>query len=381
MTMTRRSLARAAVLAWIGVAAFPARGTASDPFNGVAEKVNQKLVKLFGAGGFRGVTNYGTGILISPDGHILTCASQMLESSELVVHLADGRRMRAGVLVVEPELDVALLKLKVEGKRPDEPTGLDLPYFDVVEAAKRPLAHPGDWVLGFSNEFEIAMRDEPVSVQRGVIAAYDKMHGRRGIFDFPYTGNVYVIDAITNNPGAAGGALTDRKGNLLGIIGKEIKNALSETWMNYAVPIGSEVEIKDGDKPVRISIPKFVELGMRGQYKPVKRPEVVSGPGGYHGIRFVPNVLERTPPYVEEVTPDSPAAKAGIRVDDLVSFIDGEPIYSIKSFHEAMKKTRPGMRVRFDVRRGDNLETVEVELGEYPPKPQPTPPAAEPKKP
>lgn len=376
-----RTLVRSAALACVGLAAVTASGRASDPFNAVCEKVNQRLVKLFGAGGFRGVANYGTGILISPDGHILTCASQMLESSELVVHLADGRRMRAGVIVVEPELDIALLKIKVEGKKPDEPTGLDLAYFDIAEAAKRPAAKPGDWVLAFSNQFEIAMRDEPMSVQRGVIAAYDRMHGRRGIFDFPYTGDVYIIDAITNNAGAAGGAITDRKGNLLGIIGKEVKNALSETWMNYAVPVGAEVEVKDGDKAVKISIPKFAELGMRGQYKPVKRPEVVTGPGGYHGIRFVPNVLERTPPYVEEVEPGSPAAKAGIRVDDLISFIDGEPIYSIKSFHEAIKKTRPGMRVRFDVRRGDNLETIEVDLAEHPPKAQPTPPAPGPKKP
>ena len=374
--MRRTLIVFVAVLGTLTGAARPA--SADDPFHEVAEKVNQKLVKLFGAGGFRGIANYGTGILISPDGHILTCASQMLESSEIVVHLSDGRRMRAGVLVVEPELDIALLKIKVEGKKPDEPTGLDLAYFDLAEAAKRPKAQPGDWVLGFSNEFEIAMRDEPVSVQRGVIAAYAKLHGRRGIFDFPYTGDVYVIDAITNNPGAAGGALTDRKGNLLGVIGKEIKNALSETWMNYAIPVGAEVEVKDGDKTVTISIPKFVELGMKGQYKPVKRPEVASGPGGFHGIRFVPNVLERTPPYVEEVEPGSPAAKAGIRVDDLISFIDGEPVYSIKSFHEAIKKTRPGMKVRLDVRRGDNLETIELELGEFPTKPAAP---AEPKKP
>jgi serine protease Do len=368
-----------AAVALAALAAAPGAAAASDPFDKVALQVNQKLVKLFGAGGFRGITNYGTGILISPDGHILTCAGQMLESSEIVVHLADGRRMRAALLVVEPELDIALVKIKVEGKKPEEPTGLDLPYYDIAEAAKRPRAQPGDWVLGFSNLFEIAMRDEPMSVQRGVIAAYAKMHGRRGIFDFPYTGDVYVIDAITNNPGGAGGALTDRKGNLLGIIGKEIKNALSETWMNYAIPVGAEVEVKDGDKLVKISIPKFVELGMKGEYKPVKRPEAATGPGGYHGIRFVPNVLERTPPYVEDVLPGSPAAKAGIRVDDLISFIDGEPIYSIKSFHDAIKKTRPGMKVRFDVRRGDNLETVEIDLAEHPPKqPQPTP--AEPKK-
>ncbi|MGL4419258.1 MAG: PDZ domain-containing protein, partial [Gemmataceae bacterium] len=68
----------------------------------------------------------------------------------------------------------------------------------------------------------------------------------------------------------------------------------------------------------------------------------------------------------------SPAAKAGIRVDDLVSFLDGEPIYSIKTFQEAIKKTRPGQKVRMDVRRGENLQSIEFELGEYPKAPTPS---------
>ena len=190
-----------------------ASASAADPFHKVTDEVNPKLVKLFGAGGFRGIANYGTGILISPDGHILTSATQMLDSAELVVHLSDGVKMKASVLVVEPLLDAALLKIKVEGKKLDEPTGLNLPYFDFPAAVKRPLAKPGDWALAFSNQFEIAMRDEPMTVQRGVIAAYTKMHGRRGIFDFPYDGNVYVLDAITNNPGAAGGRSSISRAN------------------------------------------------------------------------------------------------------------------------------------------------------------------------
>jgi serine protease Do len=230
-------------------------------------------------------------------------------------------------------------------------------------------------VLALTNTFVIALRDEPLSLQRGVVMAYTKLAGRRGVFEFPYTGEVYVVDQITNNPGAGGGALTDRTGNLLGVIGKELKNAVSETWMNYAIPVGAEVEAKDGDKAVKLSLAKFVELGMKGQYKPVKLPEVVAGAGGYHGIVFVPNVLERTPPYVEDVLPNSPAAKAGLRADDLVSFIDGEPVYSIKAFHEYIRRTKPGMRVRLEVRRGENLQTIEMELGEQPAKP------AEPKKP
>src|SRR5436309_2870585 len=124
---------------------------AQAPFHDVTRKVNQRLVKLFGAGGLRGLAAYGTGIVVSPDGYVLTVAGHLLDTTELKVHLSDGRRTTARVVVVEPELDAALLKIdKVE----------DLPFFDVPAAAKAARAEPGDWVLAMSNQFEIATRAE-----------------------------------------------------------------------------------------------------------------------------------------------------------------------------------------------------------------------------
>jgi serine protease Do len=370
----------------------PARSVAADPFNELAEQTNKKLVKLFGAGGFSRLNNFGTGIIISKDGYVLTVASQLLDTSDLVVHLHDGQRMKAQVVVVEPELDAAIVKIRAEGKKLEEPLGFDLPYFDFAEAARRPHAEVGDWVLALSNTFEIALRDEPLSLQRGVVMAYTKLAGRRGVFEFPYTGDVYVTDTIMNNPGAAGGALVDRRGNLLGIIGREIKNSLSDTWMNYAIPVNAKVEIKiketvkdkDGkeheeEKTITVTMAEFIAKGMKGEYKPVKRPTLIAGEGGYHGIIFVPNVLERTPAYVEDIVSGSPAAKAGIRPDDLISFVDGEPIVSIKAFHEWMKKnTRPGQMIRIEVRRGEALQTIEMNLGTPPAKPVPPKPALPP---
>ncbi len=385
-----------ALLAAVCVAiSTPVIAAAADPFNELAEKTNRKMVKLFGAGGFSRLNNYGTGIIISPDGHVLTVASQLLDTSELVVHLYDGQRLRAQVLAIEPELDAAIVKIRVDGKKIEEPTGLDLEYFDVNELAKRPHAEPGDWVLALTNTFEIALRDEPLSLQRGVVMAYTKLAGRRGVFDFPYTGDVYVVDAITNNPGAAGGALIDRKGNLLGVIGREIKNSLSDTWMNYAIPLSSKVDLKiketvkdkngkdiEEEKTVTITMPDFVTKGMKGEYRAVKRDNRTTGIGGYHGIIFVPNVLERTPAYVEDVVPDSPAAKAGFRPDDLVSFVDGDPIASINTLIDWMKKnTRPGQVIRVEVRRGEALQTLELTLGSYPSQPTAPEPAPMPKTP
>src|SRR5947209_4237477 len=84
----------------------PARAGAAFP--GVCEEVNKKLVKLYGSGGYRRLVAYGTGIMISPKGHILTVNNHILNTPDLRVHLYDGRRMQAKVLFKEPELDVAL---------------------------------------------------------------------------------------------------------------------------------------------------------------------------------------------------------------------------------------------------------------------------------
>lgn len=335
---------------------------AQDSFHSITDEVNYKLVKVFGAGGYPGVPPYGTGVVVSEDGYILTVASLMLNTSDLRVHLSDGRRYQAEVVVVEPALDMALLKIKTE-----DDFLLSLDYFDVAEASQRPTAEPGTWIVGFSNLFEIATRDEPLTVQRGVIAAVTELSGRRGIFEAPYSGPVYVIDAITNNPGAGGGVITTRDGQLLGIIGKELKNSLTDTWINYAVPINASVQVEEEGMQLTVSLPDFVDRGMAGTYKPTKGEDrQPQGKGGYLGVVFVPDVVERTPPYVEKVVPGSPAEKAGFQPDDLIVFLDGEPVYSIKSFRQMIALTRPGMDVQFEVRRGDRLETIPVTLDTHP---------------
>ena len=93
-------------------------------------------------------------------------------------------------------------------------------------------------MLAFSNQFQIATRDEPMSVQRGVIAAYAELRGRRGIFEAPYSGDVYFVDAITNNPGAGGGAIDDAQGRAARHHRQgAAATTLTDTWINYAVPI------------------------------------------------------------------------------------------------------------------------------------------------
>src|SRR5438128_676925 len=271
----------------VGVAMLVASGAAvafaQQPLTTTAADVNKRLVKLFGAGGFKGLPSYGTGILVSEKGYILTANNHILSTTDLRVHLYDGRFYQARVVAREPELDLAVARIDAD---------VDfLPHFDIAKAAAQPLAEPGTWILALSNQFLIATRDEPMSVQRGVIAAYAELRGRRGIFEAPFSGDVYFIDAIANNPGAAGGAIVNRKGELLGIIGRELKNTLSDTWINYAVPVQAKVEIQRDEATAMVDLATFVRESVAGTYKQSEKRKKNEDRGGFHGIVLVPNAI------------------------------------------------------------------------------------------
>jgi serine protease Do len=354
-------------LALLLVAGAAAR--AEESFADVAEKVNNRLVKIFGAGGFLGIPSYGTGILVSGDGHILTVASQMLETRDLRVHLANGDRYHARIVAVEADLDLALLQIEeTVGVKDDKPLRIKTPeFYDIAAEAAKPQAEPGTGVLAFSNQFNIATRGEPMSVQRGVVAAYSKLRGRRGVNQAPYAGEVYFVDAIMCNPGGGGGALVTRDGKqLLGVIGKELRNTLSDTWINYAVPVQAKVNIKGEKETKTVAVADFVRDGIKGVYITHDKKEKKKDSRVFEltGIVLVPNVVERTPPYVEELRPESPATKAGLKPDDLIVYVNGEQVVSIKEFKEALEQYEVGEELKIEVRRGDVLQTLTMKVEE-----------------
>src|SRR5437588_8846382 len=155
MMFCRQMLMRLLVVAAV-FCAFEIRASADESLAVVGKKVNAKLVKLFGSGGYQGLTSYGTGAVVSPDGYVLTVYSQMLNTPDLRVHLYNGTRVHAKIVVVEPELDVALLKIvekvdlenvSIKLNESDEKSTEVKGYFDVLEAAKKPLQETGTGVL------------------------------------------------------------------------------------------------------------------------------------------------------------------------------------------------------------------------------------------
>ena len=151
------------------VAQTPARADDPQPAIDVASR---KVVKIFGAGGFRGLHAYCTGFLVSGTGHIVTVWSHVLDEQTVTVVLHDGRKFEGKLLGAEPQLDLAVIKIEAE----------DLPHFDLEQSV---LASPGTRVLAFSNMFKIATGDEPVTVMHGVVAARTRLSARRGVFNSP----------------------------------------------------------------------------------------------------------------------------------------------------------------------------------------------------
>ena len=352
-------------LALIVLGSLATAGSATDPYAKTAAQANEKLVKLFGAGGFRGAESFGTGIIISPDGHILTAAAPFLDGRELRLHLPDGRKMPFKVKVIEPEFDAAILEI-VQPKKDAQP--LDLPYFDLKEAAAKFNVQNGDWVMALTNMYNVATRDEMLSVQRAMVTAIGKLSARRGAFEVPFHGDVLYLDTITNNPGAAGGALVTRKGDLVGLIGKEFRNTQTDTWVNYALPLNTKADVMVKGQKKTYTLAEFAELAVEGKWVKSERPEVREnkGPTAYTGIIFVPRVVERTPPYIEQIDSNSPAARAGLKPDDLVIYFDGEPVYSTDTFRDLLKRYSPGDKVQIEIRRGDKLTAISLDLAPLP---------------
>lgn len=309
-------------------------------FARVSIDVFPKLVKIYGAGGVRGLEPYQSGFLISAEGHILTVWSYVLDTDFIGVTLDDGRRYTAEVMGADPRMEVAILK--IDAKNTD--------YFDLSEAADLRL---GQRVLAYSNLFGVATGDEPYSLMHGVVSAKTDLQARRGVFETPYRGVVYVVDAITNNPGAAGGVLTDRRGRIAGLLGKELRNSQSGTWLNYSIPIASLQKSVDAILSGKVRPPQ-TDTERKKPAEPLTLAEL--------GIVLLPNVVAKTPPFVDRVRPGSVAAKAGVQQDDLILFINDLVISSRTALEEELSYIDRIDEARLVVERDRELIEIVLQL-------------------
>jgi S1-C subfamily serine protease len=306
-----------AALAVFGVSCVTSAASDHASLADVDRQMQAKMVKIYGAGGARGLEAYQSGFLISGEGHVLTAWSYVLDTDDVTVVLDDGRRFTGQLVGADPLTEIAVLKIEA-GADP-------LPHF---ELAQTPIADIGERVLAMSNLFNIAAGNEPASVLHGVVSAVAPLEARHGAFSANYRGNVYIVDAVTNNPGSAGGALTDQQGKLLGVLGKELRGESTGTWLNYALPVEAFRTTAE-----EIIAGRFTPKEMTAAERPEKPLTLAA-----LGIVLVPDVVPRTPPYVDRIVPDSPAAKADLRADDLLVTLDAQVVTSCQNADKLMQR-------------------------------------------
>jgi len=305
----------------------------------------QTIVKLFGAGSGN-LDSYGSGTLVSAEGHFITVWNHLISTGYLTAITADGRKFSVDVVGTSGEHDLALLKLRSE---PGD-------SFSHIDLTKIIDSSPGTPVLAFSNMFHVATGNEPVSIVHGVIAARIPLEATQGRWKFPLKSPVWLIDAITNNSGAAGGLLTDTQGAPIGLIGREIRHSASRTWVNYAVPLttlrpvietllaGKKVDSRPKDADANLAMISDQELTAK------------------FGVTMLPNAVERTPAWIDAVTRDSIAAKAGLQRGDLIVLVNDAVITSVTDFQRQLATFRSGERASLTISRDQQLLPVDFRI-------------------
>jgi serine protease Do len=266
----------------------------------------------------------GSGSLINPRGRVLTNHHVVAEALSIRVRLDDGRSFNARVLGGDPLTDLALLQLEgVEG---------ELPY---VALGDSDAMRVGDYVVAIGNPFGLAS-----SVSAGILSAR-----ARDIQAGPYDDFLQTDAAI--NPGNSGGPLFNLKGEVVGINTAIVGGG---SGIGFAVPSNiATLLLPQLEKGV-------VRRGWLGVAVQDLTPELARALG----------VSAEQGAVVSEVTEGTPAKRAGLRPEDVVVRINGEPVEDARALTRTVGFLPPGSEVTLTVARGKETKKLQLTLGERP---------------
>lgn len=286
-----------------------------------------RMVKVYGASAGR-VDGYASGVIVSEEGHILTTQGVFLDGMQVRVVTSDGQTHSASVLRRDRVRQIALLKIQAE-----------TPKF--FELSKETVAEKGDWVVALSNAFKVAEKTEALSATLGIISLNSSIEARLNKRDFAYQGDVVLVDCITSNPGAAGGAVVTLDGKLVGIIGKVINSSETNTRLNYAIPSRLLSEFLEGKEQTVADVESATQKGELG-------------------IKLFKLGGRNNPAYIDRVVRGGAAAQAGLKADDMIVTIGGESIGNVRDYESAVDNLVADQEVLIIVKRGTDLLRIPI---------------------
>jgi serine protease Do len=271
----------------------------------------------------------GSGVIVSPDGYVLTANHVVSGAEEIMIGLGtELRKYKAKKVGTDPGTDVALLKI-------DEK---NLPAITFADSEK---ARAGDIVLAVGNPFGLRQ-----TVTMGIISAVGR--GGMGIVDYE---NFIQTDAAINM-GNSGGALVDIKGELLGINTAIFSRSGGNQGVGFAIPA---------------NLARDVMQSLR------EKGRVVRGYIGASVQPLTPELAEAmklkaqpTGALVGEVAPKSPSEKAGIKTGDVITAVNGKKVSDARELRLMIGSMAPGTKVQIEVNREGQKKMFGVELAEMP---------------
>ncbi len=270
----------------------------------------------------------GSGVIVSPDGYILTNNHVIEAADEIEVALNDGHKFAARMVGRDPETDLAVLKIKAETRLP------------VITFAPPDGLRVGDVVLAIGNPFGVGQ-----TVTMGIVSALGRTH--LGINTFE---NYIQTDAAIN-PGNSGGALVDSAGNLVGINTAIYSRSGGSLGIGFAIPVSLARNVLE-----QIIASGEVTRGWVGVEIQELTPALADsfGLGGASGA-LIAGVLR-----------GSPAERAGIRPGDVLVAVDDKTVHDPKSMLELVAALPPGRTAGFRIRRPAGEISLAVEIGRRP---------------
>ena len=275
-------------------------------------------------------TGIGSGVIVSPEGILLTNNHVVEQAGEIAVRLQDGREVQAEVVGTDPETDLAVLRIKLD-------------RLPAITLGRSQDLRVGDVLLAIGNPFNVGQ-----TVTAGIVSALR----RNGLGLSTFESFIQTDAAI--NPGNSGGALVNARGELVGINTAIYSRTGGSNGIGFAVPVDVAQRVMEnllkagvvqrgwiGVEPRELTA-EFID-----SFKlPVKQGVLITG-----------------------VLQDGPASKGGLKPGDVVVAVAGHPVASVAQLLDTVAALQPGQAAKLDVQRGPQALALTLDIVQRKPPP------------
>ena len=274
-------------------------------------------------------SSLGSGVLVSPEGIILTNHHVISDADDIDIALSDGRKVKAKIIGSDPETDIAVLK--IDAKQLPSP----------ISFGKIDSVHVGDVVLAIGNPFGVGQ-----TVTSGIVSAMGRDHVGINTFE-----NFIQTDAAIN-PGNSGGALVDTRGNLIGINTAIYSNNGGSMGIGFAIPVNLAKQVMEAIL-TNGSVARGW-IGVEPQNLSKELAESLGLPSSTEGV-VLSGVLE-----------GGPAARGGVKPGDVLIAVNGNTTKDVRQLLNQIAQIGPGNVANLKILRKDKELELKIQTGKRP---------------